>query len=115
MAELLDLFRAGDVENQWIVLGPPLGFKNLCNGLFVQTVGTQAVNRLGGNGYQSAALDDLRRDCRRLRIGSREKQSFHGFASKENGGTHAGGRTGKKMGQPRVQLPHQDVSNYRVG
>ena len=68
MAELLDLFRAGDVEDQGIVLRPSLGLKNLQNRLFIQSVGSQTIDRLRGDGYQASGSDNIGRDGRGIRV-----------------------------------------------
>ena len=59
MAKKLDLLRTGDVQNQGIVLGTALGFEAFGNGIFVQTVGTQTLDSLRGNGYQFAGFDQI--------------------------------------------------------
>ena len=68
MAEQLNLFRAGDVQNQGVVLRTALGLKDFGNGFFVQTVGTQAVDGLRGNGNQTALHNDIGSNCRGLGI-----------------------------------------------
>ena len=68
VAEQLNLLRAGDVQDQGVVLGTALGFENLGNSSFVQTVGAQTVDGLRGNGNQSALHDDIGGNGRSLRI-----------------------------------------------
>ena len=61
VAVKLDLLRAGDMQDQRIVRRAALDLKDLRNGSFVQTVGTQTVNGLRGNGHQAAVFDNFRR------------------------------------------------------
>ncbi len=62
MAKKLDLFRAGNVKDQGIVLGTALGFEDFGNGFFVQAVGSQTVDSLRRNGHQFTGADHFRCD-----------------------------------------------------
>ena len=42
------------MNDERVVLGTALGFKNAADGVFVQGVGREAVDRLGGDGHQLA-------------------------------------------------------------
>ena len=50
----------GNMNNQRIVLGPALGFIDLPAGGFIESVGSQAIDRLRGDAQKSAGSDDLR-------------------------------------------------------
>ena len=58
-AEVPQLDRIVDVQNQRIVLGPALGQKDLLHRLRIQSVGSQTVNRFGGDAHQTARPDQL--------------------------------------------------------
>ena len=77
MAEQLNLLRAADVENQGVVLGTALGLKDLGNGLFVQAIGPQTINRFRGDGHQLPLLNQIRRNGGRFRGLGGQKQGFH--------------------------------------
>ena len=47
------------MEDQGVVLGAALGLKYFGNGIFIQAVGSQAVNRLRGDGHQAPIANDL--------------------------------------------------------
>ena len=66
MAELLHLLCIPDVQNQGVILRPPLGLKNLRYGAFIQAIGAQTINRFGGNRHQLSPADQLSGDSRRL-------------------------------------------------
>ena len=53
--------RRGDVQNQRVVLGPPLGREDVAHGVRVQAIGPQAVHRLCGDAQQAAPAENLRR------------------------------------------------------
>ena len=58
MAESLHFLWLGHVEDQGIVLGAALGLKNFQDGVFVQAVGAQAVDRLRGDCHQTAVSNN---------------------------------------------------------
>ena len=49
-------FRSGDMDDQGIVLRAALGHKDLLHSLAVAGIGSNAVNRLGGQGHQLTVL-----------------------------------------------------------
>ena len=69
VTEQLDLLGTGNVQNQRIVLGAALGFEDLCHSIFVQTVGTQAVDGFRGDSNQLAVHDQVSRGGRGNGIG----------------------------------------------
>ena len=68
------------MQNQGIVLRPAFGFENLCHGGGIESVRTEAVDRLGGQGNQFAPADQFRRDFGSYGIGML-KQQCHVCAS----------------------------------
>ncbi len=68
MAEQVDLLRTGHMEDQRVVLGATLGNENLCHGLLIQAVSTQAVDCLRGNGNQPTLSDQLGSNPRSLGV-----------------------------------------------
>ena len=77
MTEALHFLRFRHMENQGVILGTALGLKDSGNGVFIQAVGTQAVNRFRGNGHQAAVFDDFRRNGRRIRVFGGQEQGIH--------------------------------------
>ena len=59
VAEQLNLLRAADVQDQRIVLRPSLGFKNLGNSSFVQSVGAKTIDGFRGNGNKFAVHNQI--------------------------------------------------------
>lgn len=59
------------MDNQRVVLRAALGFKNVQDGLFVEGVGPESIDRLGRDAEQPTAPDDVRRsrDVFRCRFG----------------------------------------------
>ena len=55
------------MQNQGIVLGTTLGLEDFQDCLFVQAVGTQTVDRLRGDGHQTALSDNMRGNFRGFR------------------------------------------------
>ena len=47
------------MNNKRIKAGTLFNLKNFSHGLCVQGIGSQAINGLGGKGYQTAATEDL--------------------------------------------------------
>ena len=47
------------MKDQGIVIGPALGLKNAADGISVQTVGAQTIDRLRGNGHQASLPQQL--------------------------------------------------------
>ena len=80
MAETVQLGGRRDVENQRVVLGPPLGLKNLSDGGGVETVAAQAVDGLGGQGDQPAVLQDGGRDTHGFGAAGSQTQGIHAQA-----------------------------------
>ena len=66
MAEPLHFLGLGHVEDQRIVLGATLGLKDFQNGVFVQSVGTQAIDRLRGDCHQAAVSNNGGSNFRRF-------------------------------------------------
>ena len=46
------------MEDQGVVLGAALGLKYFGNGIFIQAVGSQAVDSLRGDGHQAPIAND---------------------------------------------------------
>ena len=59
------------MENQWVVLGPSLGLKNMSHRLGIQTIGPQAIHRLCWDSQKAAPADNLRRSLDLLPLGIR--------------------------------------------
>ena len=59
VANLPDILRLGHMENQWVILGTALGLKDFQDGITVQTIGSQPVNRLCGQSHQAAVFENL--------------------------------------------------------
>ena len=73
MAETLHFLRFRHMEDQGVILGTALCRKDSGNGVFIQAVGPQTVNRFRRNGHQASVFDDFRRNCRRIRrVGGQE-------------------------------------------
>ena len=62
MAKKFDLLRAGDMQNEGVVLRPALSQEDFGDCVFIQTVGPQAVDRFRGDGHQLTTANDFRRD-----------------------------------------------------
>ena len=59
------------MDDERVVLWTALGLEDVQDGLFVERVGSEAVDRLGRDAEQAAAADDVRRrgDVFRCRFG----------------------------------------------
>ena len=66
MAETLHFLRFRHMEDQGVILGTALCRKDSGNGVFIQAVGPQTVNRLRGNRHQLALADQRSSDRWRL-------------------------------------------------
>ena len=66
VAEPLHFLGLGHVEDQGIVLRATLGLKNFQNGVFVQSVGTQAIDRLRGDCHKTAVSNNGGSNFRRF-------------------------------------------------
>ena len=81
MAEQFDLLRAADVQNQGVILGTTLGFKNLGHGGLVQAVCAQAVHRLRRNRHQLPLTDQVCGNFRSLCVQCGQKKCLHQYTS----------------------------------
>ena len=59
------IVRAGDMDDQGVVLRAALGHKDLCDRRAVARIGGNAVDRLGGQGHQLPSAQQISRfgDC----------------------------------------------------
>ena len=65
------------MEDQGVILGAALGDEDFGHGIGIQTVGTQTVNGLRGDGHQSAGADDPGCQGWGGRVGGGENFRFH--------------------------------------
>ena len=70
-------FRSGDVDDQGIVLRAALGHKDLLHSLAVAGIGSNAVNRLGGQGHQLTVLQQGSGFFNALFVRCGQNFSFH--------------------------------------
>ena len=77
MAVSCQLFCAGDMDDERVVLGTALGEKDFRHRLLIHGVGAQTVDRLRRDGDQAACADDLRRLGDGCGVAGRKNQSFH--------------------------------------
>ena len=70
-------FRPGDVDDQGIVLRAALGHKDLLHSLAVAGIGSNAVNRLGGQGHQLTVLQQGSGFFNALFVRCGQNFSFH--------------------------------------
>ena len=69
--------RAGDMDDQGIVLRAALGHKDLLHSLAVAGIGSNAVNRLGGQGHQLTVLQQGSGFFNALFVRCGQNFSFH--------------------------------------
>ena len=77
VGEILHLNGIRHMEDQGVVLGTALGDEDLGNGVFIQTVGTQTVDRLRGDGHQASLTQNFCRHVAGLHIRRRQIKGFH--------------------------------------